>query len=237
MDHPENKLAFGVCLSDWDKHLNFRFDCMNNMKESFCMLRIGRIECDHGTFYEDKCFKEYVETCNKLSIPWIGYIYLHMHTDSRVNKIFLPNEDVWNIFIDMKFSLPYITFIFDFDLPNLTIDRINTTVSLLENSIYSKLGKQLITVCSGFTGNNTSFATHSEFKYPLYTEVVFPDDCSSFSVPNNTILCWYGDKVCYYFIHNNDDDKLNIVNSNVNLGGVIAIGELADAVHDYRGIE
>ena len=236
MNQTKNRIAYGVCLSDWDKHLNFRFDCMNNMKESFCMLRIGRIECDHGTFYEDKCFKEYVETCNKLSIPWVGYIYLHMHTDSRINRIFLPNYDVWDIFKDMKFSIPYITFILDFNLPNLTIDRINTIVRLLENAIQSKMDKQFITVCSGFTGSNESFAEHSEFKYPLYTEVVLPESCSSFSVPNNTVLCWYGDRT-YSYSTVTVEDKFNIDKTSINLGSVVALGELADAIHNYRGIE
>ena len=235
MKQSETKLAFGVSLSEWDKNSNpkfdFRFDCMDNMKESFCMLRIGVVECDSGKFWKDKCFEEYAKICNKLSIPWVGYIYFHL-----CDKIVLPSSDVWNIFDGFQFSLPYITFIFNVDIPNLDINRLNSTIQFLEKVISTKSNKPL-TVCCGVVGHHRELADHSEFKYPLYVEMLLLDNCSSFSVSMNTILCWYDDSRSFYSIDGvatTIEDKIIINRVHTSAAKVIALGELADAIHNYR---
>lgn len=246
MNQPKNKLELGVCLSEWDRNLNFNFDCMDNMKESFCMLRIGTIDCSNGTFYLDKCFKEYAKACNELSIPWVGYVYLQHHTDNPQNKIFSPAYDVWNIFEDIPLSLPYIVAIFDFDLPNFGIDRLDDTVNLLSRAISKSVDKPF-TMCVGLNGKCEELANHRELKYPLYVERLIKYNDTTINVPNNTILCWYYQSITevlelgldgipsFFYTADTADDKIKINLRRVYLDTVIAIGELADAVQNYRG--
>lgn len=241
MNPAESKIAFGVCLSDLDRYANFRFDCMDNMKESFGMFRIGRVDCDYGQFYADAYFEEYAKTCNKLSIPWVGYLYLHFRNDNGKSKIVLPNLNMLDIFDKVSLSLPYIVFLIDFEPTDLTAEYVNTTIQLLKESILSKSDKSF-TVCVGFVGKYREFADHSEFDYPLYTEVLLSEDSTSFSVPSNTILCWYyvkseksGRASSYFYSMGSIGDELNLQRIRVNLDTVIAIGELADEVYNYRG--
>lgn len=246
MSQSKNKIELGVCLSEFDKGLNFQFDCIGNMKESFCMLRIGTIECANGTFYLDKCFKEYAKTCNELSIPWVGYVYLKYHTDNPQNKIFCPTYDVWNIFEDIPLSLPYIVAIFDFDLPNFTIDRLDDAVNLLSRAISRSTDKPF-TMCVGITGKCGELANHSEFKYPQYVERLIRYNDTAINVPNNTILCWYYQGIdealdlgldgipSFFYSADTVDDKIRINMRRAYLDTVIAIGELADAIQNYRG--
>lgn len=241
MKQSNNKIAFGLCLSDLDRSSNFRFNCMGSMKESFCMFRTGIIECDSGNFYADKSFQNYAETCNKLSIPWVGYIYLYLHTDDEENKIVLPDSNVWDIFKEISLSLPFVVLIVDFELPNFDIDRLNKMVQQIKSDISDKIDKPF-TVCVGFAGFNRELATCSEFRYPLYMETLGSLIDNSIDVPNNTILCWYmatgneSDRPpSYFYLAENNEDRINIVQKSGYLDTVIALGELADAVYNYEG--
>ena len=242
----ETKISIGVCLSEFDRNIDFRFDCMENMKESFCMLRIGTIMCDNGTFYLDKCFKEYAKSCNELSIPWVGYVYLQNRTDNPQNKIFIPNYGLCDVFDEIPLSLPYIVAIFDFDIPNFTLDRLDDTVQLLGRAISHSADKPF-TMCVGLTGKCEELANHSEFKYPLYVERLIKYNDTTINVSNNTILCWYYQSITeaielgldgipsFFYTAETADDKIKINLRRVYLDTAIAIGELADAVQNYRG--
>lgn len=237
MNQQEIKIESGVCLSEWNG--DFDFSCIDDMNKSFCMLRICYVDCRTGTAWIDNRFKEYANACNEHSIPWVGYIYLQHKVsdigDSLSNVPYFPNHAVWDVFNDVKFSLPYITFIFDFDLPDFDMSRLNYAVRLLEKAIANNTDKKL-TTCVGLYGLQPKLSACSQFKYPLYTEV--PDGCSSFSIPDNAVLCWCGDSTpsdVYYTSVSNG--KIRVTKSRVGLDSIMAFSEMAEAVCNYRGVE
>lgn len=239
MNQQEIKIESGVCLSEW----NGDFDCshLHSMKKSFCMLRICTIDCQAGAMQIDNRFKEYANACNELFIPWVGYIYLRYKDsnigDSLSDVPYFPNPAVWDMLNDVKFSLPYITFIFDFDLPDFDLHSLDCAVNMLETAIASNTDKKL-TTCVGLYGLQSTLGTHSQFKYPLYAEVHLPDWCSSFSIPNNAVLCWFGGRTpSDMYSAFATENQIKVTRSQIGLDSIVAIGELADAVCNYRGIE
>jgi hypothetical protein len=238
MNQQEIKIESGVCLSEWNG--DFDFSHLHSMKKSFCVLRICQIDCRTGTIWIDNRFKEYANACNELSIPWVGYIYLQ-YKDSNIgdalsNIPYLPNHAVWDMFKDVKFGLPYITFIFNFDLPDFDLPSLDYGVNMLEKAIAPNTDKKL-TTCVGVCGLIAELNTHSQFKYPLYTEVYLPNNCKSFSVPNNAILCWCGDATpTPAYSASPADGKIEITKNEIGLDSIVALGEMAEAIRNYGGV-
>ena len=239
MNQTKNRIATGVCLSQWNSDV--QFDCLGDAQKSFCMLRICQVDCRTGKTWIDNRFKEYAKACNKLSIPWVGYIYLQHHTVNTNSKFpnvaFMPQHDVWDVIRDVKFSLPYITIIFDFDSPDFDIATLNRAVHLFEKAIANNSDKKL-TTCVGIYPPHTELGEHSEFRYPLYTEVYLPKGHKSFSIPNNAVLCWCGENDLSesYRIYTTGD-KIELVKNRIGLDTIVALGEVAEAIYNYRGIE